>query len=73
LNPIRVFALGYVILGHVVLTCMQFPLAFPQLVSSYIKSNGFYVVEGGFMAVDTFFWISALLMTYILLKKLNSE
>jgi len=52
---------------------MQFPLAFPQLVSSYIKSNGFYVVEGGFMAVDTFFWISALLMTYILLKKLNSE
>lgn len=72
LNGVRVMSIGWVILGHTCLNYMYYAVtsnyntAFDQA-----KESNYIVVAGGFYAVDTFFWLSGLLMAYLFILEVN--
>ena len=72
LNGVRVMSIGWVVLGHVCLIT-----SFNGANSNYdtefnlFKETNFILVYGAFYAVDTFFWLSGLLMAYLFILEVN--
>eukprot|EP01130_Rhizamoeba_saxonica_P015510 TRINITY_DN6979_c0_g1_i4.p1 TRINITY_DN6979_c0_g1~~TRINITY_DN6979_c0_g1_i4.p1 ORF type:complete len:633 (-),score=77.82 TRINITY_DN6979_c0_g1_i4:66-1964(-) len=76
LNGIRVLAMFYVILGHTnaFLPSMSFSVSNNiWFFSNVYFSFSFQFIEGGFFAVDIFFYLSGFLVTYSLMKALNER
>ena len=65
LNSVRVFSIGWVILGHTLLNYIGLPLTNIFDLGSEFKDQQYTIVYAAFFAVDTFFWMSGLLMTYL--------
>ena len=72
LNGIRVMSIGWVILGHVTLQYISvIVLSNYEELGDILKEFNKTVIFGAFFAVDTFFWLSGLLMAYLFLKELD--
>jgi peptidoglycan/LPS O-acetylase OafA/YrhL len=66
-------AMGWVILGHCFLYRMSVPIQnFDDLSHTY-KQPQTAIIYGAFYAVDTFFWLSGLLMALLFLKELQGR
>jgi peptidoglycan/LPS O-acetylase OafA/YrhL len=71
LNAVRVMAMGWVILGHTFLFRMiNVPFNNPQEIGHSFKQKETILIYGAFYAVDTFFWLSGLLMALLFIKEL---
>ena len=74
LNAVRVMSIGWVVLGH---TCINY--IFIAATSNYdtlmdiLTQPSYIVVYGAFYAVDTFFWLSGLLMAYLFIIEVNKK
>jgi hypothetical protein len=72
LNAVRVFSIGWVILGHTYINYTFFvPCVNYTELSRIFTGKEYIVIYGGFYAVDTFFWLSGLLMTYLFLVEFD--
>ncbi|XP_030831493.1 nose resistant to fluoxetine protein 6 [Strongylocentrotus purpuratus] len=71
LNGLRVISMAWVILGHTFFFPSQMGIIgnLPTAVGWY-QTFGFQVVGNAFFSVDSFFFMSGLLLTYITLKKM---
>ena len=71
LNGVRVMSLCWVIMGHTFLMRnLFFPVYNYYDIADYFGYKKTALVYGGFYAVDTFFWISGLLMAYFFVELL---
>lgn len=70
LNGIRVFSIGWVIVGHVYMTIIGFPASNIMTGLSITTDWYFALIPGGFYAVDVFFFMSGLLTFYLLTIKM---
>eukprot|EP01061_Rhynchopus_euleeides_P001274 TRINITY_DN10906_c0_g1_i1.p1 TRINITY_DN10906_c0_g1~~TRINITY_DN10906_c0_g1_i1.p1 ORF type:complete len:727 (+),score=205.10 TRINITY_DN10906_c0_g1_i1:307-2181(+) len=69
LNGMRVFSIMWVVLGHCVAFPMMPGLDNMEYVEGQVASNYRWIlVESGVYAVDTFFYMSGFLATYLLMK-----
>ena len=72
-NGLRVFSMGYIILGHVHESLPTLPLTnlfeIRDIISTYYGS----FVMGAFYAVDIFFYMSAFLGTYLMITKFEGK
>ncbi|OMJ72862.1 hypothetical protein SteCoe_28602 [Stentor coeruleus] len=72
LNAVRVMSIGWVILGH---TCIYSSTNQPVINYSnaldQIKDSKYILIYGGLYAVDTFFWLSGFLMTYLFIIEIE--
>lgn len=72
LNAVRVMSIGWVILGH---TCIYSSTNQPVINYSNaldeIKDSKYILIYGGLYAVDTFFWLSGFLMTYLFIIEIE--
>lgn len=74
LNAVRVFSIGWVILGHTYINYAFFvPCVNYTELSKIFSKKEYIVIYGGFYAVDTFFWLSGLLMTYLFLIEFDKK
>ena len=66
LNSVRVFSIGWVILGHTLLNYISLvPLTNYADYFKEFKDSRYILVYTAFYSVDTFFWMSGLLMSYL--------
>ena len=73
LNGVRVLSIGWVILGHVYLLRLDFgPIKNQNDLPDEFKKVKTAMIYGALFAVDTFFWLSGLLMAYLLLIQFDS-
>ncbi|OMJ91129.1 hypothetical protein SteCoe_6393 [Stentor coeruleus] len=71
LNFVRVLSIGWVILGHTTMFGMTVPvIADYNNALNEFKKPEFLVSFGAFNAVDTFFFMSGLLVTYLFLEEI---
>lgn len=73
LNGIRVMSIGWVVLGHVTLMYFTTPVLsnyedLPDIMKKFNKT----IIYAGVYAVDTFFFLSGLLMSFLFLKGLDT-
>jgi peptidoglycan/LPS O-acetylase OafA/YrhL len=72
LNAVRVLSIGWVILGH---TCLNYldltALSNINDAMSKLSDTEYIIVYGAFYAVDTFFWLSGFLMSYLFILEIN--
>ena len=74
LDGIRVMCLGWVVLGHVVMQISIYSvIANIFNLETIISRLNITVIYGGYYAVDTNFWISGFLSSFIILKLLDSD
>lgn len=72
LDGIRVMSIGWVILGH---TCLNYfsitAISNFQTAVHELSTANYIIVYGGFYAVDSFFWLSGLLMSYLFILEVH--
>ncbi|CAG9323408.1 unnamed protein product [Blepharisma stoltei] len=69
----RVLSIGWVILGHTLMNAMTLSiLANPNKILDFLSKPVAVIVLSGSFAVDTFFWISGFLVSYLLIIEINS-
>lgn len=74
LNAIRVFGIGWVILGHVAMFGYMVPVISNYDTSlSDITTSNYIIPRGGFYAVDTFFWMSGFLVSYLFIIEIEKN
>ena len=74
LNGIRVMSMGWVILGHVYdLRAALPPVKNPEDLPGVMKKSKTAFIYGAYFSVDTFFWMSGMLMAYLLAQQLDSS
>ena len=74
LNGVRVMSIGWVVLGHVYLLRMTFgPIKNQNDLLDEFKHVKTAMIYGALFAVDTFFWLSGLLMAFLLFQQLNTS
>ena len=74
LNAVRVMSIGWVILGHTFLiSAIAAANNNWKTVFTMFEQPEYILVYGGFFAVDAFFWVSGLLMTYLFLLEVNKS
>ncbi|CAG9332897.1 unnamed protein product [Blepharisma stoltei] len=74
LNSVRVLSISWVLNGHVLL--MLYYVTVISNADTYIKevSKSQYIIPlAGEFAVDTFFWVSGFLVTYLLIHDINNS
>ncbi|XP_065182327.1 nose resistant to fluoxetine protein 6-like [Sycon ciliatum] len=72
INGIRVLSITWVILGHTFLMCSNY-LTNPYREMQILERFTFQTVSNAFFAVDTFFFLSGLLVMYLSLKQLDNH
>ncbi|CAK8686755.1 unnamed protein product [Clavelina lepadiformis] len=73
LHGMRFISMSWVILGHCLLTPLQYSNN-PIFYANYYLTHGeLLAVSNGFFSVDTFFFLSGLLVVYIGLRKLQKS
>ena len=72
LSGVRVMSIGWVILGHTVLLDAEVGVNsnYDELPSLF-KESKYVLIYGSYYAVDTFFWMSGLLMAYLFILEVN--
>ncbi|XP_071813468.1 nose resistant to fluoxetine protein 6-like isoform X2 [Apostichopus japonicus] len=73
LNGIRVLSILWVILGHVFSFPMLIEIFNPLTGLGWFQRFGFLLVSNAFFSVDSFFFLSGLLVTYLTLKQLKKS
>lgn len=74
LNGVRVMSMGWVILGHVYVFRLELGLMKNvDDLTDVFKQVKTCIIYGGFWAVDSFFWLSGLLMSFLLMQTLTSK
>jgi len=74
LNAMRVLSIGWVILGHTIVNAITISvLANPNKLLDFIKTESMVIPLTGTFSVDTFFWISGFLVSYLLIIELNNS
>ena len=72
LNAVRVMSIGWVVLGHTFLNAAEVGINSNwDTVFTLFKSSKYILIYGAFYAVDTFFWLSGLLMAYLFILEVN--
>ena len=72
LNAVRVMSIGWVILGHTFLFSADSGVNSNfDTVFSLFKESKYILIYGAFYAVDTFFWLSGLLMAYLFILEVH--
>lgn len=72
LNGVRVISLFWVILGHVFGAVSTFTEPYnPQAVQQWYRRFFFPIVSDSYFSVDTFFFLSGLLVSYVTLNRLK--
>ncbi|OMJ91132.1 hypothetical protein SteCoe_6396 [Stentor coeruleus] len=72
LNGIRVLSLGWVLLGHTVLATSSYgPLNNLYTLPETIAGSDYIIIYAGVYAVDTFFWVSGFLFTFLALMEID--
>ena len=72
LDGVRVLSFLWVMIGHGYTTLNFTPITNMVEIKDFIRPWGFALVNGGFYAVDAFFFLSAFLATYLMLIKWNA-
>ena len=74
LSAIRVMSIGWVILGHTFNSYGESSVNsnFDGVLDLF-KESKYILIYGSFYAVDTFFWISGLLMSYLFITEVNKS
>lgn len=73
-NGIRAMSMGWIILGHVFLIKFgNTALVNTYDVNDWYKSSKGAIIYGAFYAVDTFFWLSGFLLTYLFLNEIQLQ
>lgn len=74
LNAVRVLSIAWVIFGHVCIFTFTYPLIinFGSAFAS-TKEPEYILAYGGYYAVDTFFWLSGLLMAYLFIIEIEKK
>ena len=72
LDGVRVLSIGWVILGHTAINYLEFTVTsnFDNVLDNADQPI-FLLGYAGFYAVDTFFWISGVLMAYLFIIEVN--
>ncbi|KAJ8042096.1 Nose resistant to fluoxetine protein 6 [Holothuria leucospilota] len=73
LNGIRVLSMLWVILGHTFWISAMVGTVNPETGVDWLKRYGFLFVLNAFYSVDTFFFLSGLLVTYLTLKQMKKK
>lgn len=73
LHGIRVLSMLWVILGHTFSMPAMIGTLNPETGINWLKRYGFLFVSNAFFSVDTFFFLSGLLVTYLTLKLMKKE
>lgn len=74
INGIRVLSLGWVLLGHTALATWSYgPLNNLHTIPEIISSSNYILVYAGFYAVDSFFWVSGFLFTFLTLIEIDKN
>lgn len=74
LNGIRVISISWVILGHVAIQYLAYSVCSNVVKTpDYVEMFSSTIIYGAFFAVDVFFWLSAFLMSYLMLKEMNAR
>lgn len=74
LNAVRVFGIGWVILGHVGIFGLIVPVNsnYNTAIKDATDAN-FIIVQAGFYAVDIFFWMSGFLAAYLFIIEIEKN
>ncbi|OMJ65503.1 hypothetical protein SteCoe_38101 [Stentor coeruleus] len=74
LNAVRVLSIAWVIFGHVCIFAFEIPIII-NIGSAFasIKEPEYILAYGGYYAVDTFFWLSGLLMAYLFIIEIEKK
>jgi peptidoglycan/LPS O-acetylase OafA/YrhL len=74
LNSVRVMSIGWVILGHTCLNYLSVPVLsnFTNYLDEITKPN-YILAYTAFYAVDSFFWLSGLLMSYLFIIEVEKS
>ena len=67
LNGIRVLSMCWVILGHAYFTSILSPVSNIKEIPDALTSWFYPIIPGGFFAVDSFFFLSSFLGTYLMI------
>lgn len=73
LNGIRVISMIWIILGHTVLFSSSLVSNIQYVLEYVVGSWAFMLIPGAEFAVDTFFYMSGFLVSYLTLKTLESK
>ena len=72
LSGVRVLSIGWVVLGHTfLLSARRGVNSNYDTITSLFKDSNYILVYGSYYAVDTFFWMSGLLMAYLFILEVN--
>ena len=74
LDGVRVMSIGWVIMGHTISRYTNLA-AIDNInsISDQLADFNYVPVNGAFYAVDTFFWLSGLLMAYFFIVEIEKE
>ena len=71
MNAVRVMSISWVVVGHVVLLRGTNSIVYNYYeIGPYLSETKVALIYGGEYAVDTFFWLSGMLMAYLFLTQL---
>ncbi|PIK43685.1 putative nose resistant to fluoxetine protein 6 [Apostichopus japonicus] len=73
IHGVRVISMLWVILGHVFVFILPTSLMNPLTAISWLSRYGFLAVSNAFFSVDSFFFLSGLLVTYLTLKQMRKK
>ncbi|XP_071814774.1 nose resistant to fluoxetine protein 6-like isoform X1 [Apostichopus japonicus] len=73
IHGVRVISMLWVILGHVFVFILPTSLMNPLTAISWLSRYGFLAVSNAFFSVDSFFFLSGLLVTYLTLKQMKKK